>query len=86
MQTAISNGATNYLRDCFHISDISRMDAEQAASLCENAEIDNQSEDAELWRAYCQANGLDPHQSPEKFRNSKFYREHYENHRQRQSH
>jgi hypothetical protein len=74
--TRLSNGATNYLRDCFRLSSVDRMTSEQAASLCENAEIDNTSEDAELWREYCRIHNQNPNQSVEKFRNSKFYREH----------
>lgn len=77
MQTiAISRGAINYLKDAFHVDSVEKLSSEQALSLCEDAEIDFQSEAGELWSAYCGANNLMAHQSPEKFKNSKFYREH----------
>lgn len=72
----LERGAINYLRDCFHVDTVERLSSEEAASLLDNVEVEPRGEDNDLWQAYCQAFGLDPKQSAEKFRNSKFYREH----------
>jgi hypothetical protein len=73
---ALNRGAINYLMDAFGVNNVAQLNSEQAATLCEDAELDFQSESGELWSAYCGANNLMAHQTAEKFRNSKFYREH----------
>lgn len=77
MQTAtMTRGAVNYLQDAFHVHSVEKLPSPAAAALCEDAELDPSSEAGELWKYYCGFFGLAANQSVEKFRNSKFYREH----------
>ena len=77
MSTAtMTRGATNYLQDAFHVQSVDKLASDEAASLCEDAELDPNSEAGELWKSYCAFFGLAVNQTVEKFRNSKFYREH----------
>lgn len=78
MNTGLSLGAENYLRQFFKVPAITRLNATQALTLCENAEVDPDGEDHEIWMAYQRHHGLMFGDScpPEKFMASKFYREH----------
>ncbi len=76
MNATMTRGASNYLQDAFHVQSVEKLTAKQALTLCEDFELDTQSESGELWAAYCQAHNIPKAQSPEKFCNSRFYREH----------